>query len=400
MLLASFHRLALTLAAGCLLPAAHGATFLFDATKAEMAGNADWVIDADAHNLKVSAAADGSGTTGTGGNESNPQRFPTPDQTNIVASTSETYWEGALSAWAIDLVKNGQHVETLPCTNRITWRDGSNVQDLTNYNVFVLVEPNIYFTAAEKTALVSFVQNGGSLFIVSDHSVADRNNDGSDAYQVLNDLMTNSVQNNPFGIHFNGDNISVTSTTYDTNADDLITHGTAGTPTSFAYHNGSTISINPNQNPTARIAFWSSSTRGTNNALIAYASYGTGKVVAIGDSSPFDDGTGDPNDTLIVDYTLTSVGDGKAILNASLWLAQTPARIVVPTPTLRLQLRPGAVQVTWPTNATGFILQTTTNLAVTNSWVSLTNGAGILATNYIFTNGTAGDSRYYRLTKP
>src|SRR5258708_3477648 len=88
------------------LPRIQAANFLFDATKAEMAGNADWVIDADTHNLKVSAASDGSGTPGAG-SESNPQRYPTPDQTNVVAGTAETYWEGALSAWAINLVKNG-----------------------------------------------------------------------------------------------------------------------------------------------------------------------------------------------------------------------------------------------------------------------------------------------------
>ncbi|MFM2295800.1 MAG: hypothetical protein RLZZ350_2213, partial [Verrucomicrobiota bacterium] len=180
--------LALLALLGAFISRASAANFLFDATKAEMAGNADWVIDADLHNLTVSSAAVGSGSTTGGGNESNPQRYPTPDQTNVTASTTENYWQGALSAWAIDLVKNGQHVETLPYNGRITWSDASNAQDLTNYHVFVLVEPNIYFTATEKTALINFVKNGGSLFIVSDHAVADRNNDGSDAYQVLNDL--------------------------------------------------------------------------------------------------------------------------------------------------------------------------------------------------------------------
>ena len=74
------------------LPRVPAASFLFDASKAEMAGNADWVIDADTHNLKVSAASDGSGS------ESNPQRYPTPDQASVTVSMSETNWEGALSA--------------------------------------------------------------------------------------------------------------------------------------------------------------------------------------------------------------------------------------------------------------------------------------------------------------
>jgi hypothetical protein len=45
---------------------------LFDATKAEMAGNGDWVIDADLHNLK----ANSNGTVTVGGSDSNPQKLP------------------------------------------------------------------------------------------------------------------------------------------------------------------------------------------------------------------------------------------------------------------------------------------------------------------------------------
>jgi len=71
---------------------------LFEATKAEMAGNADWVIDADLHNLKT-------GTTLTSGRtQSNSQHIPTPTQFNITVPTSEIYWDSALSYWAIDLL--------------------------------------------------------------------------------------------------------------------------------------------------------------------------------------------------------------------------------------------------------------------------------------------------------
>ncbi len=75
---------------------------LFDATKAEMAGNADWVIDADTHNIGFS-----SGVINFNGNESNPQRFPTPDQSTVAANTSENYWTGGISAWGIEAVKAG-----------------------------------------------------------------------------------------------------------------------------------------------------------------------------------------------------------------------------------------------------------------------------------------------------
>ena len=84
--------------------------FLFDATKAESAGNADWILDADVWNLSY--------LNGTAiaeeGNEANAQRFPTPSQSGITSSTAENYWTGALSAWGVDLVKKGYTVETLP----------------------------------------------------------------------------------------------------------------------------------------------------------------------------------------------------------------------------------------------------------------------------------------------
>lgn len=125
--------------------------FLFDALHAETAGNADWVIDED---------------NGT------PQRIPTPAQSGITSSTPETYWTGALSSFGIALVKEGNYVETLPSTGAITYGNSSNAQDLSNYSVFVVDEPNTPFTATEKTAILNFVKNGGGLFMVSDHDGA------------------------------------------------------------------------------------------------------------------------------------------------------------------------------------------------------------------------------------
>jgi hypothetical protein len=41
-------------------------------------------------------------------------------------------------------------VETLPWNGRITYGDATNTQDLSNYKVFVVDEPNILFSAIEK----------------------------------------------------------------------------------------------------------------------------------------------------------------------------------------------------------------------------------------------------------
>lgn len=151
---------------------------LFDASQAQMAGNADWVIDADVFNIGTNSAH--LMVTGAG-NEANPQRYPTPAQSSITSSTAQTYWKGALSYWAIDLVRQGYSVETLPYNGLITYGVGTNTQDLSNYNAFIVCEPNIRFSTSEKAALLSYVQNGGGLFMIADHTVSDRNNDGWDS---------------------------------------------------------------------------------------------------------------------------------------------------------------------------------------------------------------------------
>ncbi|AZA56361.1 T9SS type A sorting domain-containing protein [Chryseobacterium shandongense] len=294
---------------------------LFDATKAEMASNADWVIDADLHNLTVNS----NGIVTTGGSQSNPQKIPTPSQNGITSSTSETYWNGALSAWAVDLVKLGYSVETLPYNGKITYGDFTNSQDLSLYKVFVVDEPNLKFTATEAAALVNFVKNGGGLFMISDHTISDRNNDGWDSPAIWNDILqNNTVQANPFGITFDLANFSQTTTNFAPLPGNKILHGIAGNPTQMMYSNGTSMTLNKTNNSTVQglIFKTGSSTTGLTGAMLAIASYGTGKVCALGDSSVPDDGTGDSGDSLYNGYTGDANGNHKPLLiNAVIWLA-------------------------------------------------------------------------------
>jgi len=294
---------------------------LFDATKAEMAGNADWVIDADVHNLK----ANSNGTVTTGGTQSNPQVTPTPAQSGITSSTSETYWNGALSAWAVDLVKLGYMVETLPYDGRITYGDPTNAQDLSLYKVFIIDEPNLKFTTAEANALVNFVKFGGGLFMISDHNMSDRNNDGWDSPAIWNDILqNNTIQANPFGITFDLANFSQTTTNFAALPANTILHGTGGNPTQMQYSNGTSMTLNTTNNPSVQglIFKTGASTTGLTDVMVATATYGTGKVCALGDSSVPDDGTGDPGDSLYNGYTGDANGNHKPLLlNAVIWLA-------------------------------------------------------------------------------
>ncbi|WP_223818199.1 hypothetical protein [Mucilaginibacter rubeus] len=316
-----------------------GKKFLFDASHLENAGSADWQIDADG--TEQVAIYTGGTTT-----ETKAQRIPTPSYTGITSTTTETYWKGALSAWAVELVKRGELVESLPVGTAITY-GGGGAQDLSNYDVFVVCEPNRLFTAAEKTALMNFVANGGGLFMIADHTAAttagtdangynpsDRDGDGYDSPRVWNDLMTNNGinNNNPFGFNINYVDINESPSTNvytGSNADaQKVLNGAAGTASKMAFYDGSTATLFPGNNSSVQGLFWrNSATNGGNaNAMALLATYGSGRVVWIGDSSDADDGTGDTGDSLFNGWS----GDAPSgytshssfHLNASLWLAK------------------------------------------------------------------------------
>jgi len=317
-----------------------GKKFLFDASKRENAGNADWQIDADGTE---------SVPTYTGGTtvETKAQRFPTPSYTGITSSTPETYWKGGMSAWAVELVKRGNLVESLPNGTAITYGNTSNAQDLSNYDVFVVVEPNRLFTASEKTAIMNFVANGGGLMMVADHTApsltgtdpngylpSDRDGDGYDSPRVWNDLMTNNGINNnrPFGFTVDYVDIDEQPTTRvytgsNANAQKVLA-GVAGTASKLAFYAGTTATLYPTNNATVQGLFWrmSSTVGSTTGAMALLSTYGSGRIVFVGDSSPSDDGTGDTADNLFNGWS----GDAPSgytshpalHINASLWLAK------------------------------------------------------------------------------
>ncbi len=290
---------------------------LFDATKAETANNADWIIDADQWNLGYN-----NGNAYTGGSEANAQRYPTPDQSQITSSTPETFWTGALSAWGIDLVKAGYRVETLPYDGEITYGDANNPQDLSNYDMYVVCEPNFPFTSAEKQAILEFVYNGGILFMIADHNNSDRDGDGWDSPHIWNDLMQNNpVKDNPFGITFDYEHFDDVSSMIVHEPDNPILHGPYGDVTQIEYYGGTSMTIDPDANSSVRALIYKgnlTAPEGNTNVLVAYAHYGKGIVFAFGDSSPFDDGTGDNDDRLYNGWTEDAGGNHRRlIMNAS-----------------------------------------------------------------------------------
>ena len=55
--------------------------------------------------------------------------------------------------------------------------------------------------------------------------------------------------------------------------------------------------------------------------------------------------------------------------------------------------------LSWPLSASDYALETTTNLADTNSWTTLTNVPAIVNLQNAVTNPISNGARFYRLKK-
>ncbi|MGW0770537.1 hydrolase [Streptomyces sp. NPDC002676] len=277
---------------------AHAATthrILFDNAHAETAGNADWIISTSQ-----------------------------PDPLGQNASPSaETDWTGALSSWGVDLQKTGSYsLKTLPTGSSLSY-GGTSSTDLSNFDTLVLPEPNTLFTAAEKTAIMNFVKNGGGLFMISDHTQADRNNDGYDAVQILNDLMTNNSvdSTDPFGFSIDSLNITSDHPPAISDSTNPVLHGSFGNVTKSLIANGTTATLKPADNSSVKGLLYRTGYSGNTGAFFLTSTFGSGRVAFWGDSSPIDDGTGQSGNTLYDGWNDSTATDAPLALNATAWLA-------------------------------------------------------------------------------
>ncbi|MGI5237636.1 hydrolase [Dactylosporangium sp. CA-139066] len=284
---------------------------LFDNSKAETAGNADWII-------------------------STSQPDPLGQNAN---PTSETSWTGALSSWGVALQRTGQYsLKTLPAGNTITY-GGTGALDLKNFDEFVMPEPNAPLSAAEKTAIMRFVQAGGGFFLIVDHTGSDRNNDGWDSVRIANDLLTNNGVDNtdPFGFSVDVNNIGTENPVAITSTTDPVINGTFGKVRGSIIRNGSTQTLHPADNASVKGLVYRTgfTPGGTTGAFFTTATFGSGRVAVWGDSSPIDDGTGQSGNTLYDGWNDTAGTNAALALNATAWLAgsgaTTPPTTTPPT---------------------------------------------------------------------
>jgi hypothetical protein len=268
---------------------------LFDNAHAETAGNADWIISTSQPDPL--------------GQDSSP--------------SAETDWTGALSSWGVALQKTGSYsLKTLPPGSSLSY-GGSSSTDLSNFDTLVLPEPNTLFTAAEKTAIMNFVKNGGGLFMISDHTGSDRNNDGADAVKILNDLMTNNSvdSSDPFGFSIDSLIIASGYPAAISDSTDPVLHGSFGTVTKSLIANGTTATLKPSDNSSVKGLVYRSGYSGNTGAFFLTSTFGSGRVAFWGDSSPIDDGTGQSGNTLYDGWNDSGATNAALALNATAWLA-------------------------------------------------------------------------------
>jgi hypothetical protein len=335
------------------------ARWLFCAKSLPNAGlRADWVID----------AIDFPGTM------SEAVRFPDPDQCDVGADTPEDIWMGAYSSWGIELVRSGHWVETITRYGRITYGDCSHDQDLSFYDVFVIPEPQMPYPQHEIDAILNFVYDGGSLFIIGNHCGSDRNFSGTDSCLVFAAMDTAMH----FGIEFETyeDCLEPTpppecsacswtelrNTNFVDDPNDPFLYGPYGDVEAIKFNAATNIIIHPENNPTVRVHAWRNHATSHENfdVTLASAYFGDGRIAAIGDSAPADDGTGDPDCFLHNSWNYPTSNNDYLFMNISHWLShrdgdplptRTPCPNHTPWPECKGTATPGAPTSTpGPTN--------------------------------------------------
>ncbi|WP_160035403.1 chitinase N-terminal domain-containing protein [Paenibacillus sp. An7] len=251
-----------------------GKKVLFDNTHAQTAGAADWVID------------------------------------------------GGFSDFGNALASDGYYVKELRKSTPIT------LTDLSDYDVFVVAEPNIPFKQSEQMAMEQYVDQGGSIFFIGDHYNADRNKNRWDGSESINGYrrgaftdpakgMSTEEKNSAamqgvvssdwladnFGVRFRYNALG------DITANNIVapsqSFGITEGVSKVAMHAGSTLAIiDPTKAkgivylPKTNAAWGNAVDQGVYNGggieegpYVAVSKAGLGKAAFIGDSSPVEDAT-------------------------------------------------------------------------------------------------------------
>ncbi|WP_354485854.1 chitinase N-terminal domain-containing protein [Paenibacillus sp. PvP094] len=236
------------------------------------------------------------------------------------AGAADWVIDGGFSDFGNALANDGYYVKELRKTTPFTY------DDLKDYNVFVIAEPQIPFKTSEQAALKQYVESGGSIFFVGDHYNADRNKNRWDGSEVINGYrrgayedpakgMSTEERNSAamqnvastdwlsdnFGVRFRYNALGDIDANIIVPADQAfgITEGVSA----VAMHAGSTLAITDPEKAKG-IVYLPKTNAKWNNAVdqgvyngggieegpyVAVSKLGAGKAAFIGDSSPVED---------------------------------------------------------------------------------------------------------------
>ena len=245
----------------------------------------------------------------TGSNAANVIYDDTHGQT---AGNADWIPAGAYSEMVDMLKANGFKID---CLSKVTSGRAFTAEILKDYDGLILAEPNNPYSKAECDLIVDFVKNGGGLFIVGDHGDADRDNDGWDAVRALNEFCPK------FGFKFKGNMVYEAPVAGTINQEHPAMFGFK----SVGIWAGSTFDIVEAEGAKA-VGLIDSRIAKTPYMVAAEA--GSGRVFAIGDSSPFDDGTGSGGKNKLHDsYDSFMFSHPQIAYNAMTWVTgQTPSK--------------------------------------------------------------------------
>jgi len=251
---------------------------LFDAAHAQKAGNADWIVDLTAPN-------------------------PTPAKPQ-----SESDWDGAYSAFGYELYASGRfEVSSLPAGEAF----GSASYPLSGYDVVVIPEPNRPFSAEEIRALDVFVRGGGGLLLIGNHAGSDRDGDGFDAVDILNQASRSAG----WGVELVGNRLSGTARVLPFEA---LGDGPFGSAEALGFFSGSAVRIAPGTG----VQLKNIAEIPGRAVVVVGGALSQGRILLHGDSSGADDGSASGGNTNIFDaWGDPEQQNGTFFLNAVSWLA-------------------------------------------------------------------------------
>ena len=193
------------------------------------------------------------------------------------AENADWVIDGAYSEMCGMLIENGFDIDNLSEESS----NGRFTADLLKkYDAIILAEPNNPYSEEESNLFVEFVKNGGGMFIIGDHDHSDRDKDGWDAVSILNVFTTK------FGFRLQKDLILYEAP--------LAGQINKQHPAMYGFRAvgvwaGGTFDVFEAPEAKAEGLVYSAISK---SPYIVVSEYGKGRVFAIGDSSPFDDGTG------------------------------------------------------------------------------------------------------------